>query len=145
MWPTHYIPNQPRIDGVPPPRYYLTTPPYPYEFGDAIAANALALDGLFGIESIESLTTSGSALSGSLVERLVEYAHPPEALDVTGSALNSTLVERLRTYEGESESLAVAGSALSGVLKDPLISYNNWPLVPDELASSGSALGGTLT
>jgi hypothetical protein len=148
MWPTHYIPNQPRVEGVPPPRYYLTTPPYPMEVYEDLQAGGGEFEtGRTGTGTEESVTAYGEFLGGTMTT----YGFPSysyvEALTVYGEFLGGTLVERRVIVNAPPEMLTVYGEFLGGSMTDPLVRYENWPLSGEgeALECYGEFIGGTLT
>jgi hypothetical protein len=150
MWPTHYIPNQPRIEGEPPPRYYLTSPPYPVEITESLAASSDDPDAYIApaAEIEETLTSSGAPVDGLLKDILIRYEEwPPEALESTGEPVSGVLNDILVRYEGPPESLESSGEPVSGALVDMLVRYENWPLgvATESLSSSGAPVSGVLT
>jgi hypothetical protein len=150
MWPTHYIPNQPRVEGTPPPRYYLTTPPYPAQVIEEIASNSTAPTAYLApaAETGEEVTSAGQPVSGDLRDILIRYERwPPEAIESVGAVVSGVLNDILVTYEGPPEALASAGAVVGGALADPLVRYENWPLgfATEDLISAGEPVSGALT
>lgn len=150
MWPTHYIPNQERVDGLPPPRYYLTTPPYPVQITEELEADSTNPDAYLvpSIETDESLTSAAVPVSGELRDILIRYEEwPPESLESSGEPVSGVLNDVLIEYVGPPESLESSGEPVSGVLVDVLVAYENWPLgaATESLASTGVPVSGVLT
>lgn len=146
MWPTHYIPAQDRIEGVPPPRVYLTSCPYPYELYEEMASEGDFTSAQPGEEATEEFASSGSFVSGVMVTYGYQtYTMLDEELESAASFVSGTLVERLVGFSAPHEELESAASFVSGTMADPLIFYLNWPLFPDELESAGSFVSGVLT
>jgi hypothetical protein len=146
MWPTHYIPNQPRIEGEPPPRIYLTSCPYPYEMSESLASAGEFTSATPGEEATEEMESSGSFVSGTMVTYGFQtHEMLDEEIESSGSFVSGSLVDRLRFMDAGRDELESAGSFVSGFMTDPLIFYENWPLEPDELESSGSFVSGVLT
>ena len=149
MWPTHYIPNQPRLDGVPPPRYYLTTPPYPVELTESLASAAEEPAGGFtpSAEDTAELSSVGVPISGVLRAILVEADAPHEELQSTGIPISGVLRDVLIRLDIGREELSSVGVPISGILRDPLVRYENWPLAAEEaesLISTGRPVSGVL-
>lgn len=149
MWPTHYIPNQPRIEGDPPPRYYLTSPPYSMQIIEDLASD-------FGEPSVgfnpsaeitETLSPSCVPTAGELRDVLLRLTQEPESIEVTFAPTAGVLRDVLVTHTLEPEEFEVSFAPLSGVLRDPLVRYENWPLgfATEDLQSTCVPLGGTLT
>jgi hypothetical protein len=141
MWPTHYIPNVPRVEGVPPPRYYLTTPPYPVEVVEEILSEASNPRAGFTpvATAEETMTTNGAVVSGVLQTLLLETSVLPDDIESNGAVISGVLVDRLI--------LQSTGAVISGILRDPLVRYENWPLGFDseDLQSAGMPVSGALT
>ena len=149
MWPTHYIPKQDRIEGVPPPRYYLTTPPYPLEITESLAANSTDPEAYIvpAAETGEEMTSSGEPVDGLLKDILIRYEEwPPEAITSEAEPVSGVLNDILVRYEGPPEELTSAGEPVSGAIVDILVRYENWPLgvATESLASSGAPVSGVL-
>lgn len=146
MWPTHYIPNQPRIDGEPPPKIVLTTPPYPVEFSDEIESEGAVVSVTPGIGSEDELTAQGSALSGVIQDILVGFDAGRDDLEAEGSAVSGVLRDILISVDQGHEAIEAEAYALGGSLADPLVTYDNWPLGVDQedLYAVGSAVSGVL-
>jgi hypothetical protein len=149
MWPTHYIPNQPRVEGVPPPRYYLTTPPYPLEQSESMtSAGSNPTSGFVpNFEDEAYFTTSAAALGGTMRDVLIRYTGPPENIQPGALPLGGALVERLIRYTGPPENIQPAALPLGGIMRDPLVTYDNWLLgfATESFTSGGLPLGGSLT
>lgn len=146
MWPTHYIPNQTRIDGEPPPKIVLTTPPYPYEFGDSMAAEGAVVAITPGLGAEDELTSQGSALSGVIQDILIGFDGGRDEMAAEAAAVSGVLNDILVAFDAGRDEIVSAGSALSGVMTDPLVRYENWPLGVDteDLYAVGSAVSGAL-
>ena len=148
MWPTHYIPNQPRVEGVPPPRYYLTTPPYPVEVSESLESAGGEPDLGFTPSATDEayMTSGGMPVSGSMSRLLVEIDLDPEELESGGLPVSGVLRDVLIRITIEPELLGSSGSPVSGVLRDPLVVYDNWPLGVDteDLQSGGLPVSGVL-
>lgn len=149
MWPTHYIPNQPRVDGQPPPRYYLTTPSYPVQVIEELESNSTGPDSYLvpSAETGEELTSAGQPVDGDLRDILVRYEGPPEAIESAGAIVSIVVNDILVRYEGPPEALTSAGAVVGGALADPLVRYENWPLgaATESLTSAGEPVSGALT
>lgn len=149
MWPTHYIPNQERIEGIPPPEFYLTTPPYPIEIVEEMQASGGPYDiGFVPFASVqEAITTSGRPVSGSMSALLVTMNILPEEIQSAGIPISGVLKQILITIEIPNEMIISAGIPISGVLRDPLVVYDNWPLgfETEDLQSAGIPVSGALT
>lgn len=149
MWPTHYIPNQARIEGVPPPRYYLTTPLYPLEIIEEIESSPGTPDGAFqpSLDAIETMTTNGAPVSGTLVSILKTTSVLPDDIESNGLVISGILLSILKTAGVEIHELESSGLVISGYLGDPLVRYENWPLGFDseDLISAGLPVSGALT
>lgn len=144
MWPTHYIPRQ-RRPGVPPARFYLTTPPYPLEITEALLSSGDFDHALFGLGVEEELQTSGEPVSGVMRVLLHTMTGPLEELISAGEPVSGVLRDTLHTVVGPLDELVASGQPISGVLRDPLVNYTDWLLDPDKLISSGEPVSGVLT
>lgn len=151
MWPTHYIPFQEPVPGEPPPRYFYTTPPYPYEWEDALESAGLFADGGFypaiSTEGDE-LESVGSFVGGVLNEVLTAIEGPTDELEATASFVSGALNEIYRFVAGPTDELESVGSFVGGSVVDvPFVSYDNWPLAvnQEDLISTGSFVSGALT
>ena len=146
MWPTHFIPNQERLDSTPPPYTYLTSCQYPYELIEEMAASGSFVSATPGEETMEEMRSSGSFVGGSIaVFRYGAFEMTRDDIESVGSFVSGELVQRLRYLDAGRDEIESSGSFVSGVMLDPLIYYLNWPLIPDELESSGSFDSGALT
>lgn len=148
MWPTHYIPNQPRLEGTPPPRITLTTPPYPLELFEELETASTSPDLGFvpSAELYETATSAGLPITGELRDVLVTYEMEPEAIESTGDAISGILRDVLVPYEGDPDLLTSSGLPIAATLRDPLVRYENWPLAVDteSLISAGAPVSGEL-
>lgn len=145
MWPTHYIPKMDRVEGIPPPRITLTSPPYPVEVIEEFKSHADVDAIAFGIGAEEEIKSGGALISGGLYERLVGFDAGLDEIESSGALISGQLVTRLKTYNNRFDEIESSGALISGQLRDPLVVYSNWPLLPDELKSAGAVIGGTLT
>ena len=149
MWPTHYIPNQPRVEGVPTPRYYLTTPPYPLEQSESMTSAGSNPTGGFvpNFEDEAYFTTSGAALGGVLKSILLTYTGEPEHIQPGALALGGELRDVLIRVTQAPEAFMPGALPLNGEMRDPLVRYENWPLgfATESFTSGGLPLGGSLT
>ena len=106
MWPTHYIPIQDRIDGVPPPRIYLTSCPYPYEMSEAFASSGEFTSATPGEETTEAFATVGAFVSGILVAYGYDVLEVvQEDLESAGAFVSGILNDCLRTITAPVEAL----------------------------------------
>jgi hypothetical protein len=148
MWPTHYIPNQPRLEGSPPPRFYLTTPPYPIEVREEFGSAADFVIGGFGIGAADQLESAASFVGGEIQQ--FAYDEADAGLDELESAaqfVGGELVSRLVVIPGPMDELESAASFVTGTLETVvIISYDNWPLgaANEALLSGASFVGGVL-
>ena len=149
MWPTHYIPKQDRVDGVPPPRFYLTTPPYPVELVEELQSEGDVIRVGFSpfITAEDEFRSAGVPVSGVINSILVRTNVEPEELQSAGLPISGVLRDVLIRIEIEDETLASAGIPISGVLRNPLVVYANWPLGFDteDLQSTGVPVSGVLS
>ncbi len=149
MWPTYYIPNQSRVEGIPPPRYYLTTLLYPLEIVEEMESNAGTPKMGFSpaLDAEESFASNGAAVSGVLKSILQTTSVIPDHIWSDGAVISGVLVERLRLASVEIHELESNGAVISGILRDPLVLYDNWPLGFDseDLTSAGQPVSGALT
>lgn len=149
MWPTHYIPYQEKVEGTPPPRYYLTSLPYPIEVVEGIAASSnnprLGFTPVATAE--EEFQSNGAAISGLIRSILVTTSVVPDDIESNGSVISGVLNERLIRIDAKNDNIETSGSPISGILRDPLVVYENWPLGFDfeDLQSAGSPVSGALT
>lgn len=149
MWPTHYIPKQDRVEGVPPPRYYLTTPPYPIELTEALQSDGDGPQrlGFVPFASLEEeFQSAGIPVGGTIDSILVTTSVEPEEIESVGVPVSGILVEMLIRIEVEDELIESVGIPVSGILRDPLVVYDNWPLGADteDLQSAGVPVSGVL-
>lgn len=149
MWPTYYIPKQDRVAGVPPPRFYLTTPPYPVQVIEELAANSTDPQAGFvpSAETGEELTSSAAPVSGVLSDILKRYTIPPEAITSSAAPVSGDLRDILQRYTVPPEFIESWGGPVSGALADMLVRYENWPLgvATESLSSTGGPVSGVLS
>ena len=149
MWPTHYIPSQERIEGVPPPRFYLTTPPYPLELVETIASDAEPRTiGFVPFATDEAyIISAGAPVSGVMTKLLTSFDGGFEEIQSAGLPVNGVLRDILIRMNVPPENIISTGAPVSGMLKDPLVVYDNWPLGFDseDLQSAGLPVSGALT
>ena len=149
MWPTHYIPNKPREDGIPPPRYYLTTPPYPLELVEEMESNPGPPDVGFvpAFAATEIFQSGGQPVSGVIKSILVETSVLPDHIWSNGNVVSGSLRTILKETDIGIDRLQSNGAVISGALRDPLVRYDNWPLGFDseDLFSAGMPVSGALT
>ena len=147
MWPTHYIPGQDRVEGVPPPRTYYTTPPYPPEITEELTSSHEWLSGSFSIGAADELESAMSFVSGTLNDILVGFDGRRDELESAMSFVSGSMVSTgFKAGYGKDE-LESAMSFVSGTLNDILIVYDNWPLgvASESLESAMSFVSGALT
>lgn len=148
-WPTHYIPAQDRIEGVPPPRYYLTTPPYPIELVEELSSQSGTPDQGFqpSAEAQDEFTSNGAPVGGVFSTILVTTNILPDDLESWALPISGVLVDRLIRASTEIHELESNGLPIGGNLGDPLVRYDNWPLGFDseDLESAGLPISGVLT
>lgn len=145
MWPTHYLPKKDREEGIRPPQLILTTPPYPVEVIEEFKSNANVEAFAFGIGAEEEISSWASLIGGTINERLIGFDAGIDEIESTALLIGGTLVTRLKTYDAGRDEIESHASLISGTLRDPLVVYENWPLLPDEMKSNGALVGGTLT
>lgn len=146
MWPTHYIPQQSKIESTPPPKMYLTSCRYPYELIEELRSSGTFIAAQPGEETMEEMRSSGSFVAGSMTTYIYStYTMQVEELEAIGSFVGGDLVPRLIFMDAGQDQIEATGSFVNGVMIDPLIYYLNWPLIPDELESVGSFVSGDLT
>lgn len=146
MWPTIYIPKRNVKTGIPPERFYLTTPTYPYELTEGLTSSGDIESITPGQSAEDEVKSSASFVSATLVERLRTYDNRLDELESTASFVSATLVERLRTYDNKFDELKSTGSFVSATIGNPRVEYDNWLLGVDkeDLKSSGSFVSGVL-
>ncbi len=144
MWPTHYLPVPGRIEGVPPPRYYLTTPPYPLELTESLASTGDALAITPGIGTEDEIESTAAVIGGVLTALRVDLDSGREEIESTAAVISGVLQTVLVPYDNRHDELESTAAVISGVLTSPLIVYDNWLLLPDEIESSASVIGGVL-
>ena len=151
MWPTHFIPiiyKKGRIEGIAPPSFYLTTPPYPMEVIEALLSGMDIADGkyLVGL-MLEKITSSNVPLSGILRVLLIQVDVEIERITSTLVPVSGILRVLLISIVQGHDSLSVTAVPISGVLLDKLIRYQYWPLRVDleDITSSNVPLSGVLT
>lgn len=147
MWPTHYIPHRERIEGLPPPRTYYTTPPYPPEITEDLTASFNCAAGSFGIGSADDFTASMAFVSGVMDDILVGFDGRRDDLESSMSFVSGSLVSTGFVRGYANDELESSMAFVSGTMADILIIYDNWPLQPDpeSLESSMSFVSGALT
>ena len=149
MWPTHYIPSQARIEGVPPPTFYLTTPPYPIEITESLLSNGSPQDLGFVpfAESEEYITAAGRPVSGSMSSDLIGFVGGEDYIQSAGLPIGGVLLTILKTTSVLPEMIFASGGPVAGDLRDPLVVYDNWPLgfETEDLQSAGIPVSGALT
>lgn len=147
MWPTHYIPHQDRVEGVPPPRTYYTTPPYPPEVTEDFTAHMSCAAGTFGIGAGDDFTASIAFVSGTLNDILVGFDGGRDDLEASISFVSGSMVSTGFKRGYANDELAPSMAFVGGTMADILIIYDNWPLQPDpeSLESSMSFVSGALT
>lgn len=148
MWPTHFIPNQPRVDGTPPPRFYLTTPPYPIENIEELQAAGIPWRMGFApnFEGQVDLTSYGVPVGGTLTVYGFLTYYWMEELQANGVPLGGELKGDLVRFTASTELLQASGLPLSGELQFARVTYDNWPLGFDQedLLGSGVPISGEL-
>jgi hypothetical protein len=146
MWPTHYLPRKNR-GGVPPPRFYLTTPPYPVEVVEEFASAASFQFATPGIGSEDELESAASFVSGTLVTKSFSDYYWMEEIESAASFVSGTLVQKGFVIGRGNDELESAASFVSGTMDDPLVTYDNWPLgaATEDLLSGGAFVSGVLT
>lgn len=147
MWPTHYIPLQDRIEGVPPPRIYLTTMLYPVEVEETLQAT----EGRFvsatpGIGAEDNMQATASFVSAELINYGFLSIEFDDAIETVASFTSGELVDRLLRYTSPPDMLASTAMFIGGDLVEPLVRYENWPLGFDteDLLGNGSFVSGEL-
>jgi hypothetical protein len=146
MWPTHYLPRTPR-EGIPPPRFYLTTPPYPLEVVEEMAAAAEFQFATPGVGTDEEITAAAQFVSG-LVTSLGFVAYEFDDELESAALFVSGTVTLLGFVIGQgNDELESAAQFISGALEEPLIIYDNWPLGADteDMLGSAAFVSGVLT
>lgn len=146
MWPTHYMPLQGRVDGNPPPRFYLTSPPYPLEQTEDFRSAATFTSGAFAVGAEDEIVSGGSFVSGTLQDILVTYNNGIDEIRSSASFASGVLKDVLVTYDNRFDQIKSTGAFVSGALADPLVIYDNWPLgvATEDLQSAASFVSGTL-
>lgn len=150
MWPTHYIPYQPRLEGIPPQRYYYTSPPYALQVIEELTANSTSPLAYLvpSAEINENLISSGAPVSGELRDILLRYdGWPEDVLESTGEPVSGVLADILVIYTAPTETLESSGEPVSGVLMNIRVAYDNWPLdvATESLSSAGAPVSGVLS
>jgi hypothetical protein len=148
MWPTHYIPNQPRVDGTPPPRYYFTTPPYPAEATESFLSDSASfMGGLFGVGDDEEFRSAAAFVSGFMEQK--GYVEVEAEDEIRSQAWFHVGVMEQYAYEliEAGDEFTSAAVFVSGDMRDPLVRYENWPLGADteDLLSAAAFVSGVLT
>lgn len=149
MWPTQYIPYQPRVDGTPPPRYYLTTPPYPVQIVEEM--QSLEGDPRAGFvpsaTDEEYMTSHGAPVSGALTGYGFLQYSLDERITSHGVPVSGVLKGDLVRVTAPPEKVTSYGIPLSGELKYAKVEYENWPLGVDleDLTSHGVPISGVLS
>jgi len=146
-WPTHYIPNQPRLEGSPPPRFVLTTPPYPYEGVEELTSNSEILTITPSIGAEDEIESLSYVLGGEMDEILVGFDGGFDELESTSYVLSGEMNDILVSFNAGHDELESTSFVLSGELYEaPVITYENWPLAADQedLISGSVILSGEL-
>lgn len=146
MWPTFYIPITRRVEGEPPPRFYLTTPPYPYELYEEVTSASEVDSVTPGITVEDQIESSSQFVSGLLVTRLRTYDSGFDEVESTMQFVSGLLVTRLRTYNNGNDQIKTTMQFVSGAMTDPLVTYLNWPLAAnqEDITSQASFVSGVL-
>lgn len=147
MWPTFYIPIVRRVEGEPPPRFYLTTPPYPFEFYEE-CTTAADIDSVTpGISVEDAATTSARFVGGELVTRLRTQDGGSDEVETTIEFVGGVLTTRLKTYDNRNDQVKTTMMFVSGAMTDPLVTYLNWPLAAnqEDIITQASFVSGVLT
>lgn len=135
----------------PPPRFYVTSRPYPIMDTDSINTGADVL-AFYAIEAYNDPMNSLADFVGALLAYagtgFAYYTNwPPELLNTGGEFLGATL-----TYAGTGfeyytnwppEPLNVAADFVGATLTLALVTYSNWPAEP--VNTGADFLGATLT
>lgn len=150
MWPTHYIPNQPRLDSTPPPRLYLTTPPYPIEVIEQLASASVYVVASFGLGAEDELESAASFVGGEIIQYGYTDANAGrDELESAAVFVGGVLaLQPVITIDAGIDELESAAVFVSGVLATvPIIDYNNWPLgaTTEDLLSAAAFVSGELT
>lgn len=146
MWPTFYIPIVRRVEGEPPPRFYLTTPPYPYELYEAMTTASEVDSVTPGISIEDQVETNAQFVGGELVTRLRTYDNRYDEIETEIQFVSGLLVTRLRTYDNRNDQVETTMQFVSGEMKDPLVTYLNWPLgyAQEDIITEASFVSGVL-
>jgi hypothetical protein len=146
MWPTHYLPNGNR-GGVPPPRFYLTTPPYPVEVTEELSSAALFMFATPGIGAEDELEMAASFVSGSMTTFVFPTYAWTEELESAASFVSGNLVTLVFPTIEAGDELESAAQFVSGSMVRILVEYENWPLGADteDLFCSASFVSGVMT
>lgn len=146
MWPTHYLSRVPR-EGVPPPRFYLTTPPYPIEVVEEMASAASYQFVTPGIGSDEEIESAALFVSASLTLFNFKASDFEDEMESAAQFVSGNLVTLGFKAGYGNDELESAAQFVSGVMEEPLIIYDNWPLGADteDLLSGASFISGVLT
>jgi hypothetical protein len=141
-WPTHFIPNQPRIEGEPPPRYYLTSLPYPIEVLETLAAGPAQYvsGGMNGVATKDEIEAAASFVSGLMVTYSYEEILAEDEIESAAAFVDGALVDRLVHADPGPDEIESAAQFVSGELRDGRVEYTNWPLAANQEAlESGAA------
>ena len=126
------------------PPQFLTSPLYPVQFIDEMAASGAFKVFNIWIPPVEEMESSGEVVGINLRTTLVTYEEwPPEESESHGEFVSINLRQILRSLAVDEDELSAHGAFGSINLKRILVTYPNWPLIVDEESyqSHGSITG----
>jgi tetrahydromethanopterin S-methyltransferase subunit G len=146
MWPTFYIPLSRRVEGDPPPRFYLTTPPYPYELHEDMTTVGEVDSITPGISTEEEIESTASFVSAEMVQRLRTTDGGMDEIENAALFVSAEMVQRLLTYNNRWDEIETTAQFVSGEMRDPLVTYLNWPLGAgtEDIITGASFVSGVL-
>ena len=123
------------------PPSFLTSPLYPVQFVDEMAASGSVTRMRVLPESIDNMTTTANVTGIQLRTTLLTYDDwPPEEMTASGEFTGIQLRQILKGYEIPPEDFITASGEFTGIfLKRVLITYPNWPLLHEQESMEAQA------
>jgi hypothetical protein len=116
------------------PIEFLTSRPYPYDFGDAMRTE-FAMEKADAINGHDAMTTGFFFESGSVISLLITYSfYVPEAITIGFAFESGTVLTELITYSFYvPEEISMSWAFESGSVVTELITYSNY--IPEALST----------
>lgn len=134
-------------NNLPPGPIYQTmrfsSPPYPYDFIEAMEGVSDFTSGVEIMWPIEAFDAGSDILSGSLRAILIQYSMDPEAFDTACTLDSGSLRQILISYDIPPEAFDGQCVITKGFLFGVAISYTNYP--PEAFDSTSNIISGSLT